>query len=128
MDVQAVHFNGGFARAAALTPAEILTDLAGAEALIAAEPALIDEVNARGAESASARLAEGGQGDLAGDRRRSTRRGSISRRGAGTARVSFRGAGARRAGVAGGAAAERLQGEERPLLPRSAGLSGKTQA
>src|SRR6202022_4468612 len=61
LDIQAVHFNGGFARAAPLTPAEILTDLAGAEALIAAEPALIDEVNARGAES-RARLAEGGRG------------------------------------------------------------------
>jgi putative heme iron utilization protein len=61
LDVQAVHFNGGFARAAPLTSAEILTDLAGAEALIAAEPALIDEVNACGAETL-ARLADGGRG------------------------------------------------------------------
>ncbi len=61
MDVQAVHFNGGFARAAPLTPAEVLTDLARAEALVAAEPALIAEVNARGAESL-ARLADGGRG------------------------------------------------------------------
>jgi putative heme iron utilization protein len=56
LSVEAVHFNGGFARAAPLTPAEILTDLAGAETLIAAEPALIDAANARGA-AALARLA-----------------------------------------------------------------------
>ena len=56
MTVEAVHFNGGFARAAPLTPADILTDLAGAEALVADEPALIEEVNARGA-AALARLA-----------------------------------------------------------------------
>lgn len=47
MEISAVHFNGGFARAAALTPADILTDLAGAEALIAAEPALLEEINMR---------------------------------------------------------------------------------
>ena len=56
MTIEAVHFNGGFARAAALTPADILTDLAGAEALIADEPALISEVNAQGAATL-ARLA-----------------------------------------------------------------------
>jgi putative heme iron utilization protein len=56
MAVEAVHFNGGFARAAPLTPAEILTDLAGAEALVTAEATLIDEVNARRA-AALTRLA-----------------------------------------------------------------------
>jgi putative heme iron utilization protein len=47
MDLSAVHFNGGFARAAALAPADILTDLAGAQTLIAMEAALLEEVNAR---------------------------------------------------------------------------------
>jgi putative heme iron utilization protein len=47
MEISAVHFNGGFARAAALTPADILADLAGAEALIAMEAALLEEINAR---------------------------------------------------------------------------------
>jgi len=56
MTIEAVHFNGGFARAAPLTPADILADLAGAEALIANETALIEEANARGA-TALARLA-----------------------------------------------------------------------
>jgi putative heme iron utilization protein len=57
LDIQAIHFNGGFARAAALAPAEIMTDLTGARALIAAEPKLLEEVNARGAEDL-ARLAQ----------------------------------------------------------------------
>lgn len=45
MDVSTVHFNGGFARAAGLAPADLLTDVAGAELLIAAEPALLEELN-----------------------------------------------------------------------------------
>ncbi len=49
MEISAVHFNGGFARAAALTPADILTDLTGAAALMAAEPALLEEINGRDA-------------------------------------------------------------------------------
>jgi heme iron utilization protein len=49
MEITAVHFNGGFARAAALTPRDILTDLAGADALIGAEQALLEDINARGA-------------------------------------------------------------------------------
>ena len=49
MAIAAVHFNGGFARAAALTPADILTDLGDADALIAAERVLLEEINARGA-------------------------------------------------------------------------------
>jgi putative heme iron utilization protein len=53
VDVSAVHFNGGFGRAAALTPAAILTDLTGAEALMAAESALLAEINARGAADLS---------------------------------------------------------------------------
>ncbi|MGO8801311.1 MAG: HugZ family protein [Roseiarcus sp.] len=65
MEISAVHFNGGFARAAALIPADILTDLAGAQALIEAEPALLEEINARGAAFLS-RLAGA---EAAGDRR-----------------------------------------------------------
>jgi len=68
MDISAVHFNGGFARAAALAPADILTDLSDAEALIAMEAALLEEVNAREAAS-RARLA----GADAADKRRAWR-------------------------------------------------------
>ena len=46
-EISAVHFNGGFGRAAPLAAADILTDLTGAEDLIEAEPALLAEVNAR---------------------------------------------------------------------------------
>jgi hypothetical protein len=59
MEITAVHFNGGFARAAALTPRDILTDLAGADSLLEAETALLDEVNARDAAFV-ARLAGSG--------------------------------------------------------------------
>jgi putative heme iron utilization protein len=44
--VEAGHLNGGFARAAQLSPAEILTDLSGAEALVAAEEGAIEHMNA----------------------------------------------------------------------------------
>jgi heme iron utilization protein len=47
-ETSAVHFNGGFGKAAPLTPTDIATDLAGAEALLAQEEALLAEVNARG--------------------------------------------------------------------------------
>jgi hypothetical protein len=47
MEVQAVHFNGGFGRAAPMTPPEILTDLQGAEALLAMEAGLLAALNAR---------------------------------------------------------------------------------
>jgi putative heme iron utilization protein len=56
MEVSAVHFNGGFARAAALSPQDILTDIAKAGALLAAEATLLDEANSRDVELA-ARLA-----------------------------------------------------------------------
>jgi heme iron utilization protein len=59
MDVATVHFNGGFARAAPLTPLEVATDLAGAEALLRAEPELLAEVNARGPSYLAQRI-EGG--------------------------------------------------------------------
>jgi len=47
LTVEAVHFNGGFARAMALTPADLLTPLAGAEALMAAEATLLAKVDPR---------------------------------------------------------------------------------
>jgi heme iron utilization protein len=64
MEITAVHFNGGFARAAALTPTDILTDLANADGLIAAEPVLLEEINARG-PAFLARLAGSGRADRA---------------------------------------------------------------
>ena len=51
-----MHFNGGFGRAAALTPADILASREGEAALVEAEERLIAEVNALG-EAALARLA-----------------------------------------------------------------------
>jgi heme iron utilization protein len=46
MAVESIHFNGGFARAAALAPDDLLTDIAGAESLIEAEEALLAQLNA----------------------------------------------------------------------------------
>jgi len=45
------HLNGGFARAADLTAADVLTDLSGAEALIEAEADAIAHMNADHAEA-----------------------------------------------------------------------------
>ena len=61
LETTAVHFNGGFGRAAALTPAEIRTDLAGAQRLLRDEAALIGALNGRGADFL-ARLAATVQG------------------------------------------------------------------
>jgi heme iron utilization protein len=47
MELSAVHFNGGFARAAALSPHDILTDISNAGALLAAEATLLEEANSR---------------------------------------------------------------------------------
>jgi heme iron utilization protein len=55
-EISAVHFNGGFGRAAPLAAADILTDLTGAGELIEAEAALLVEVNA-GAAAAMAAMA-----------------------------------------------------------------------
>jgi heme iron utilization protein len=49
LETTAIHFNGGFARAAPLTPEELFTDLAGAEALLSEEPSLLQEVASHGA-------------------------------------------------------------------------------
>ncbi len=56
LKIESVHFNGGFGRANALTPADILASREGEAELAAAEPRLIDEINARGA-AVTARLA-----------------------------------------------------------------------
>jgi len=54
--IEDVHFNGGFGRAAPLTPAEVLASRAGETALAEAEERLIGEANALGG-TALARLA-----------------------------------------------------------------------
>jgi heme iron utilization protein len=54
--IENVHFNGGFGRAGALTPADVLASRAGEAALVEAEARLIAEVNALG-EAALAWLA-----------------------------------------------------------------------
>jgi putative heme iron utilization protein len=51
MLVASAHLNGGFARAADLTARDVLTDLAGAEDLIAAEESAIAHMNADHAEA-----------------------------------------------------------------------------
>jgi putative heme iron utilization protein len=45
MNVVSAHLNGGFARAADLTPREVLTDLEGADDLVAAEPDAVTHMN-----------------------------------------------------------------------------------
>jgi hypothetical protein len=45
-EIEAVHLNGGFARAADFGPAPLLTDIDGAEGLIAAETDIISHMNA----------------------------------------------------------------------------------
>lgn len=51
MDVASAHLNGGFARAADLTAADVLTDLADAQTLIEAEADAIAHMNADHAEA-----------------------------------------------------------------------------
>jgi putative heme iron utilization protein len=46
LTVASAHLNGGFARAADLKGAEVLTDIAGAEELIAAEEGAVEHMNA----------------------------------------------------------------------------------
>jgi putative heme iron utilization protein len=45
LDITGAHLNGGFARAMALAPAQIRTDLAGAEELVAIEESALEHVN-----------------------------------------------------------------------------------
>ena len=56
LGVESVHFNGGFGRADALTPADIVASREGEAALAGAEPGLIEWVNGLGDEEV-ARLA-----------------------------------------------------------------------
>ena len=51
MDVVSAHLNGGFARAADLTAAEVLTDVSDASALVEAEADAIAHMNADHAEA-----------------------------------------------------------------------------
>lgn len=51
LEIGAVHLNGGFARAASLSPGELLTDLAGAEALLAGAEGALDHMNADHADA-----------------------------------------------------------------------------
>jgi putative heme iron utilization protein len=53
MEVQSVHFNGGFGRAFAVAPEELLTNVEGAEGLIEAEESLLGWVNSADGEAAS---------------------------------------------------------------------------
>jgi putative heme iron utilization protein len=65
MELAAVHLNGGFGRAAAIGPADVLTDIAGAEALMEAEPSVIAHMNGDHAEAVrlyATRLAEAPDG------------------------------------------------------------------
>jgi putative heme iron utilization protein len=49
VEISGGHLNGGFARAAALKAEDVLTDIAGAQALVEAEPSILAELNeARG--------------------------------------------------------------------------------
>lgn len=50
-EIEAVHLNGGFARAADFGPAALLTDIGGAESLIAAEAEIIAHMNADHADA-----------------------------------------------------------------------------
>ena len=54
--IEDVHFNGGFGRAAPLTPSEVLSPREGEAALAEAEERLVAEANALG-QAALARLA-----------------------------------------------------------------------
>lgn len=51
MQVASAHLNGGFARAADLTAADVLTDVSGADELIAAEEGAVEHMNADHAEA-----------------------------------------------------------------------------
>lgn len=51
LTVEKAHLNGGFARAAALSPADLLTDVADAQALVAAEAGAVAHMNADHADA-----------------------------------------------------------------------------
>jgi putative heme iron utilization protein len=51
LGMEKAHLNGGFARAAALSAADLATDLAGADALLSAEAGAVEHMNADHAEA-----------------------------------------------------------------------------
>lgn len=51
MQVASAHLNGGFARAADMTAADVLTDVSGADELVAAEDGAVEHMNADHAEA-----------------------------------------------------------------------------
>jgi putative heme iron utilization protein len=51
LGIEKAHLNGGFARAAALSAADLATDLTGADALLAAEAGAVEHMNADHAEA-----------------------------------------------------------------------------
>jgi len=51
MNVASAHLNGGFARAADLTAGDVLTDLSGADAMVAAEEGAVAHMNADHADA-----------------------------------------------------------------------------
>jgi putative heme iron utilization protein len=53
LEVTGGHFIGGFGRIVSLTPGELLTDVAGAEQLIAAEPGIVEHMNSDHADAIS---------------------------------------------------------------------------
>lgn len=61
LEPEAAHLNGGFARAADYSGASLLTDLAGADALLAGEEALLEEINALPREQRGALAAAAGE-------------------------------------------------------------------
>ncbi|MFF8802100.1 MULTISPECIES: HugZ family protein [unclassified Methylobacterium] len=55
------HLNGGFAKAATLTPAELLLDLTGAEAIVAGERGAVEHMNADHADALALYAAGAGE-------------------------------------------------------------------
>ncbi|MHC2017882.1 HugZ family pyridoxamine 5'-phosphate oxidase [Methylobacterium sp. CM6247] len=63
LEPSAGHLNGGFAKAATLTPAELRLDLSGAEALIAGERGAVEHMNADHADALALYAKGEGGGD-----------------------------------------------------------------
>ena len=125
--IEDVHFNGGFGRAAPLTPAEVLASREGEAALAEAEERLIAEANALG-QATLARLA--GHKAPPGPEARGWRAIGLDAEGldlaAGgrAARAQFARAGARPGGMAGASRAA-ARGRLRGWTRRSVRTSGR---
>lgn len=61
LETSAVHFNGGFGKAAPLSSAEIATEIAGAGALFAEEETLLGDLNKRGPDFLSRLIGRSGR-------------------------------------------------------------------